>query len=109
MHCRRSFIVLVSNVVVAFGLGAQSAATVTAGARRAFTPNDWYRVVQVASPVMTRDGEYIAVQATRVNQLENRRVSEIWVVSTDGGEPVRFSAPGMHSTAPRFSPDGKSG
>ena len=57
---------------------------------------------------MSPDGKYVAVQVTSVLEAANKRVNEIWVVSTvpGGGDPVRFTAPGVDSTNPRFSADG---
>ena len=83
---------------------AQAAST---EARRAFDTKDWYKVKTVGAPAMSPDGKYVAVQVTSVNEAKNSRSNEIWVVSTapDGGEPVRFSAPGFDSTNPRFTPD----
>jgi dipeptidyl aminopeptidase/acylaminoacyl peptidase len=79
------------------------------GAKRAFEPRDWYRLKTLSSPVMSPDGAHIAVQVQTVVEADNKRVNEIWVVSTgaDPGEPVRFSSPGVDSTNPRFSPDGR--
>ena len=79
----------------------------TPGAKRAFEPADWYKLKTVTAPAMSPDGKYVAVQVTSVLEGKNARMSEIWVVATapDGGAPVRFSAPGFDSTAPRFSPD----
>jgi dipeptidyl aminopeptidase/acylaminoacyl peptidase len=73
---------------------------------RAFEPRDWYRLKTLSSPVLSPDGRYAAVQVQTVVEAENKRVNEIWVVATDGGEPVRFSSPGVDSTSPRFSEDG---
>ena len=75
-----------------------------ATAKRAFETRDWYRVKTVASPSMSPDGKYVAVQVTSVLEAANKRVNEIWVVSTapGGGDPVRFTAPGVDSTNPRF-------
>ncbi len=80
-----------------------------AAARRAFEPRDWYRLKTLSSPAVSPDGSHIAVQVQTVIEADNKRVNEIWVVSTapGGGEPVRFSSPGVDSTNPRFSPDGK--
>ena len=77
--------------------------------KRAFEPRDWYRLKTLSSPVISPDGAHVAVQVQTVVEAENKRVNEIWVVSTaaDGGEPVRFSSPGVDSTNPRFSPDGR--
>jgi dipeptidyl aminopeptidase/acylaminoacyl peptidase len=87
---------------------APAAPTAQSAAKRAFQPADWYRVKTLSSPAMSPDGRHVAVQVTSVDEAGNDRVSEIWVASTavDGGEPVRFSAPGFTSTSPRFTPDG---
>lgn len=95
---------------IALGLVLGFATLPTAGQEpatgRAFEPKDWYRVKTLASPAMSPDGTRIAVQVTNVVEAENKRVREIWVVPTDGGEPVRFSAPGIDSSNPSFSEDG---
>ena len=74
---------------------------------RAFAPADWYRVTTLASPALSPDGRLAAVTVTTVKEGENRRHSEIWVVPTGGGEPVRYTSPGTESSNPRFSHDGK--
>ena len=76
-------------------------------AKHAFTPADWYKVVTVSSPALSPDGSKVAFTVTTVREAENRRHSEIWVVSTQGGEPTRYTSPGFESSNPRFSDDGK--
>jgi dipeptidyl aminopeptidase/acylaminoacyl peptidase len=73
---------------------------------RAFTPEDWYRLTRVASPTMSPDGRYVAFTVATVKEAENARHSEIWMVSTEGGEPVRLTSPGTESSNPRWSEDG---
>jgi dipeptidyl aminopeptidase/acylaminoacyl peptidase len=75
--------------------------------KRAFTPQDWYRLTNVSSPAMSPDGKLVAFTVTTVRESENKRHSEVWVVSTSGGEPQRFTSPSTESSNPRFSPDGK--
>jgi dipeptidyl aminopeptidase/acylaminoacyl peptidase len=87
--------------VLAAPLGAQQ------GAPRAFTPADWYKLTTVSSPAVSPDGKRIAFTVTTVRESENKRHSEIWVVSPEGGAPARFTSPGTESSNPRFSPDGK--
>lgn len=77
------------------------------GAQRAFQPNDWHRVTTVSQPAMSPDGKTVAFTVTTVNERENKRHSEVWVVPTAGGDPVRYTAQGFESNNPRFSPDGK--
>ncbi len=75
--------------------------------RHAFTPSDWYKVATVGAPVLSPDGQHIAVTVTTVRESEDKRHSEIWMVRPDGGEPVRFTSPSTESNNPRFSDDGK--
>jgi dipeptidyl aminopeptidase/acylaminoacyl peptidase len=84
-----------------------TSASLEAQQKRAFTPADWYRVTTVSSPAMSPDGQRVAFTVTTVRERENRRHSEVWVVPTAGGEPVRWTSPGTESSNPRWSPDGK--
>jgi dipeptidyl aminopeptidase/acylaminoacyl peptidase len=93
---------ILSAAVLAF---ASAAAAQQQG--RAFTPNDWYRVTTVSQPAMAPDGRQVAFTVTTVDTVGNRRQSAVWVVGTDGGEPVRYTTPGLESSAPRWSPDGR--
>lgn len=74
---------------------------------RAFTPQDWYRLTTLSGAALSPDGKWVAFTATTVREKENKRHSEIWMVSTDGGEPIRMTSPGLESSAPRWSPDGR--
>jgi len=74
---------------------------------RAMQLADWYKVTTVSQPAMAPDGGRIAFTVTTVNEKENKRHQEVWVVPAAGGDPVRFTAPGYESSSPRFSPDGK--
>ena len=104
-----SMAIFVAVVPVPWSGMAQTAAPAPQS-RRAFETRDWYKVKTVGSPAMSPDGKYVAMQVTSVLEAKNARVNEIWLVSTapNGGEPVRFSAPGFDSTNPRFSPDSTS-
>ncbi|MGH7653120.1 MAG: TolB family protein, partial [Gemmatimonadaceae bacterium] len=87
-------------LVVPLSLGAQAAP-------RAFQPNDWHRVTQLAGAAMSPDGRRIAFTVTTSVEAENKRHSEIWVVNSAGGDPVRWTSPGYESSNPRWSEDGK--
>ncbi len=75
--------------------------------KRPFTPADWYKVSNVSTPVLSPDGGKVAFTVTTVREAENRRHTEVWVVSTTGGEAQRYTSPSFESSAPRFSDDGK--
>ncbi len=74
---------------------------------RPFSPADWYRVTTVSSPAMSPDGKQVAFTVTTVRESENKRHSEVWVASTSGGAPRRFTSPSTESSSPRWSPDGR--
>lgn len=74
---------------------------------RAFTPNDWYRLTTVSAPAVSPDGKTVAFTVTTVVTAENKRHSEVWSVSMAGGEPMRLTSPGVESSNPRWSPDGR--
>ena len=74
---------------------------------RAFTPNDWYRVTTLSSPAISPDGKQVAFTVTTVVTAENKRHSEIWVVGSEGGTPIRYTSPSVESSQPRWSPDGR--
>ena len=74
---------------------------------RTFTPNDWYRVTTLSAPALSPDGKQVAFTVTTVVAAENKRHSEVWLVPAAGGDPARLTAPGVESSNPRWSPDGK--
>jgi dipeptidyl aminopeptidase/acylaminoacyl peptidase len=76
-------------------------------AQRAMQPNDWHRLTTLSQPAMSPDGRMVAFTVTTVNERENKRHQEVWVVPTAGGDPVRYTAPNTESSNPRFTPDGK--
>src|SRR5437868_8596424 len=78
-----------------------------APARHAFRLADWYRVTTVGAPAMSSDGKRVAFTVTTVREAENKRHSEVWVASTRGGEPARYTSPSTESSNPHWSPDGR--
>jgi len=98
---------LLLSCVFVFTLAAPLPAQESSTAEgRAFTPDDWYRLSRVSSPAMSPDGRYVAFTLTTVNEADNARHSEVWMVATDGGEPIRLTSPGTESSSPRWSEDG---
>ena len=93
-------------LVLPMGLAVAQQPTSSA-TRHAFTPADWYKVTTVSNPVLSPDGKQAAFTVTTVREAENKRHTEIWMVPTSGGSPVRMTSPSTESANPRFSDDGK--
>jgi len=101
-HITFPLAMLVSATSVAAQQGAAPAA------KHGFTPADWYKLTTVSTPALSPDGNKVAITVTTVREAENRRHSEVWVVSTQGDPaPARYTSPGFESSNPRFSDDGK--
>lgn len=94
---RRNIFAVLALLLVATPLSAQ---------KRAFTPADWYKLTTVSDAALSPDGSRVAFTVTTVNEKENKRHSEVWVVPASGGEPMRFTSPGVESSSPWWSPDG---
>ena len=95
---RRTLLIL---AVLPSTLGAQQAA------KRAFTPNDWYKLTTLSAPAMSPDGARVAFTVQTINEKDNKYHREVWVVPTVGGEATRFTSPATESSNPRWAPDGK--
>ncbi|HEY9226563.1 MAG TPA: hypothetical protein VIP11_07960, partial [Gemmatimonadaceae bacterium] len=83
------------------------ASALAAQGKRAFTPEDWYRIARVGGGALSPDGNTLAFTVTTVIEDKNARHTEVWIQSLSGGPSRRMTAPAFESTAPRWSDDGK--
>jgi dipeptidyl aminopeptidase/acylaminoacyl peptidase len=74
---------------------------------RAITIDDYFQIRDVAQPELSPDGQWVAY-AVRTKMLkEDKSEQRLWMVSTNGGEPLPMTAEDVSSSHPRWSPDGK--
>jgi Tol biopolymer transport system component len=73
---------------------------------RAMVPQDLTRIRFVSDPQIGPDGRTVAFVVTTLGEEKDEYLSNIWMVSTAGGEPRRFTTGPRRDTAPRWSPDG---
>jgi dipeptidyl aminopeptidase/acylaminoacyl peptidase len=93
--------VLLALVSLAFG-------SLAVGQRRGVTAEDYFAFETAGDPHISPDGKSAAYTVTTIDQKTNRRTSRIWVVALDGSQsPVPYTAEGVSSNSPRWSPDGK--
>ena len=52
---------------------------------------DVLAVSSVSDPQVSPDGRWVAYVVTKMNFEENLNDADVWVVSVDGGEPVRLT------------------
>lgn len=76
-------------------------------AQRPITVDDLLKMHRVSEPQLSPDGRWVAYVVTDVVYEENRTNSDIWLVSTEGGEPRRLTHSPKHDRHPRWSPDGR--
>lgn len=98
---------LATSLVLLAAVAEPVTAQQTAAVKRAFTPADYYKITNLAAPEISPDGKLVAFTVVTVQEKENKRHSEIWVVSTTAGTPGRYTSSGFESSSPHFSPDGK--
>jgi dipeptidyl aminopeptidase/acylaminoacyl peptidase len=76
--------------------------------KRGITPEDYFAFEFLGDPRLSPDGQWVAYVVTTVDQKQNRRLSQIWLVSTDGSRaPRQFTTSPQSSTSPRWSPDSR--
>jgi dipeptidyl aminopeptidase/acylaminoacyl peptidase len=98
----KRFCIAAMLVVIALG-GVSPAQT----AQSKFTINDLLKVRRVGDPQISPDGRWVAYVITDMDKTANRGLTQIYLVSTDGGEPRQLTKDAKSSSAPRWSPDGK--
>lgn len=76
-------------------------------AKKPFTVDDLIVVRRVGDPQISPDGKQIAFTITDTDKAANRRTTQIYLQSIEGGEPRQLTQDKSSSAAPRWSPDGK--
>jgi Tol biopolymer transport system component len=79
-------------------------------AQQGVIPEDYYKTVFVSQTEISPNGEYVAFTKTVIDEKNNDRHREVWMVKLRNGqpdgEPFRFTDPTVQSSNLRWSPDG---
>src|SRR5450755_956936 len=75
-------------------------------AKHAMSFDDLIKLHRVAAPEVSADGKWVAYSISIPDMEANRGASNVWIMSTAGGEAIQVSQ-GGHDSAPVWSPDGK--
>jgi dipeptidyl aminopeptidase/acylaminoacyl peptidase len=84
-----------------------SALVLVGQTRRPITIADQHRILNVGDPQCSPDGEWIAYTLSTVDTQNERRDTDVWMVSRDGTRNLRMTSSTESENSPRFSPDGK--
>lgn len=84
-----------------------AAATAFAQDKRGMTLDDVMALKNVSGAQMSPDGKTVVYSLSYSDMKENESINEIWIVSSAGGTPRRFTS-GKNDRAPQWSPDSQS-
>lgn len=87
--------------------GALAPAALAAQERRPLTPEDESRIRGVGAPAVSPDGAWVAYTVTTTELKEDERTTRLWMVSSEGGEPLPMTRAGASMSRPDWSPDGR--
>ena len=74
---------------------------------RSLQIDDTFKIKSVRSPNLSPDGKLLAYTVTTRNYEENSSKTRIWMMPTNGGDPIPMTAEAVSSRAPTCSRDGK--
>lgn len=78
-------------------------------AGKPFDVRDLVALDRVSDPRIAPDGSQVAFQLREADVANNKASTTLWLRGLRDGQPARrISAPGVNSTGPRWSPDGRS-
>ena len=87
-------------------LGMALSADAQVPAKHPLAFDDLIKLHRIAAPEVSPDGKWVAYGVSTPDMEANRGVSNIWLVSTSGGDAIQLTQSGKDS-APSWSPDGK--
>ena len=73
--------------------------------KKTITPEDLVKFKSLSDPQISPDGSKIVFVSSEYDLEEDKQKRDIWVVSTEAGNPVKITEDGKSGT-PRWSPDG---
>jgi dipeptidyl aminopeptidase/acylaminoacyl peptidase len=68
---------------------------------------DLFQIKRVGAPVVSPDGEWVAYTVSTSSLDPGESETRIWMVPTDGGDPLAMTGKGYSASSPKWSPDGK--
>jgi len=79
--------------------------SVSQESRRYLTIEDIINFKKILEPQISPDGKWIAYTVTENDLKKDQSETRVWMISTEGGDPIPMTAKGYSATQPRWSPD----
>jgi len=76
-------------------------------AKAPFTFDALAKIARIDDPQLSPDGKMLAFTVQTVDLAANAKPTNIFLVSMDGGTPIRLTNEGASNTRPRWAPDSK--
>ncbi|MDQ5837030.1 MAG: S9 family peptidase [Acidobacteriota bacterium] len=74
--------------------------------RARFSVQELLKIRRVAGPQLSPDGKWIVYQVTVPDVSANRSLTQVYLISTSGGEPKQLTTGTSSASEPAWSPDG---
>ena len=74
---------------------------------RPLTVDDLLALESVGNPQVSPDGKWVAYTVSSRDMEEDKRMTQIWMVSSDGGTPIPMTSADYSASNLRWSPDNK--
>ena len=71
------------------------------------TPETLWQIQRLSSPALSPDGSRAVVAVTVYDVEKDKGISDLWLLSTDGGPAQQLTSGTESSSSPVWSPDGK--
>jgi dipeptidyl aminopeptidase/acylaminoacyl peptidase len=81
--------------------------SLSAQARRPLQPDDLFEIRSVGDPRISPDGAWVAYTVSSLDRKEDASDTDIYMVSSSGGAPIKLTNSRKPETSPRWSPDGR--
>lgn len=75
--------------------------------KRKIKADDFFKFKEVSQPTFSPDGQWIAYVVTSRDLEKNNSNSDIWMIPSQGGTPLRLTSHEKGDSNPDWSPDGK--
>lgn len=81
--------------------------TVSAQTRRPLQSDDIFELKTVGDPRISPDGAWVAYTVSWLDRKDDSSDTDIYMVATSGGAPIRLTSSKKPENSPRWSPDGR--